>query len=119
MPEPDPASLSQATLEALHQRLDQVQIQLNDLNQSRTLFRGIGWLKLLLSALTAGMVGFFTPILAVAAVIEGPIPGTAWLIAGGGAAIALAKDVRSQLDLPPPAPNGVVPLPKGLKGGGS
>jgi hypothetical protein len=109
-------SLTSAQLEAMHKRLDEITGSISDLQKARNVFRGVGWIRIFLSGVTAAMVGFFTPILAVAAVVDPPIPVTAWWIAAGGGVIALAKDLRSQLDLPPMPANGGIPLPKG-KGG--
>jgi hypothetical protein len=112
MPEPELPPQMQATLEALHARLDQIEARMDDLDRSRGFFRNLGWAKLALSALTAGMVGFWTPVLAVMAVVQGPVPGVAWLIGLGGGCMLMAKDLRSQLDLPPAAVNGGLAFPK-------
>jgi len=109
-------TIEQAQLDALHTRLDDLSAAMADLQRARALFKGIALVKFILGALTAGMVGFFTPLMAVAAVVEPPIPDTAWWIAYGGAALVMAKDIRSQLDLPPVVSNGAA-LPKGVKGG--
>jgi len=107
---PDGSELSQATLESLHQRLDQIQARLDGLDRSAALFRHLGWVKVLLSCLTAGMMGFWAPVLAVMAVVDPPVPLVAWLIGVGAACMAMAKDLRSQLDLPPVG-NGATSLP--------
>lgn len=109
-------SVQQATLEALHDRLDKLEAWMNDLDRNRALFRNLGLLKLGLSAFTAFILGFFAPILAVAAVVEAPLPSIAWLIGVGAGAMNMARDIRAQLDLPPVPANGGIPLPA-TKGG--
>jgi hypothetical protein len=115
---PEDQSVQQATLEALHDRLDKLEAWMNDLDRNRALFRNLGWAKLGLSAFTAFILGFFAPILAVAAVVDAPLPGIAWLIGVGAGAMNMARDVRAQLDLPPVPSNGGIPLPA-KKGGAS
>ena len=93
----------QATMEALHARLDQLEKELAELNRYRELFRRLGWVKLGLSATTAAMLGFWGPVLAVAAAVTGPLPQITWTMAVGWGCIGLARDIRSQLEMPPTA----------------
>jgi hypothetical protein len=97
----DTDSLLDAKLTSLHSRLDDLEGRLNNLDRIAALFAHFGWFKMLLSAFTAGLAGFWTPILAVASVVDPPIPTIAWLIGIGGGCMAMAQDVRSQLGLPP------------------
>lgn len=111
-------TIAQAQLEALHTRLDEFSKRMEQLEQQAAIFRHLGWLKLALSAFTAGMIGFWGPILIVAAAVPGEtIPWIAWLGAIGAGCIGVSKDMRAMLELPPVATNGSIPLPKPLKGG--
>lgn len=110
--------VQQATLEALHDRLDKLEAWMADLDRNRALFRNLAWVRLGLSAFTAFILGFFAPILAVAAVVDPPLPGIAWLIGVGAGAMNMSRDIRAQLELPPVPTNGGIPLPA-KKGGAS
>lgn len=106
-------SLAQATLEAIHRRLDQLEARMAGVERSGSLLRRIGWLKVLLSAVTAGIIGGVTPILTVMAVVEPPVPILTWYIGAAAGALMLAKDLRSQLDLPPVVPEAAAAPKKG------
>lgn len=103
--------LDKATLDALHTRLDTLEGNMGNVQRSATMLRRVGWVKILLSGITAGIIGGVTPILTVMAVVEPPVPVLTWYIGLGAGLLMFAKDLRSQLDLPPVAPEGV-PLPK-------
>lgn len=118
MPEAEPSTINQATLEALHARLDAIEKRMASVEQAATLFRNLGWVKLGLSAVTAFMIGFFTPLLAVAALVDPPLPTLAWLVALAGGCMGMARDIRGQLELPP-VTNGSVTLPERFRKGGT
>ncbi len=108
-PSEEQTALDRATLDALHQRLDAIQGRLDSLDRYSALFRHLGWFKILLSMVSAGMIGFWTPVLAVMSVVTPPIPTETWLFGCGTGALKMFMDLRNLLELPPT--NGSTQLP--------
>jgi len=117
MPEGE-VTITQASLDALHTRLDELTKRQAELDAQRAIFTRVGWLRMILSAFTAAMTGFWSPVLAVLAVVEPPVPNIVWFIGIGSACILLATDIRSQLALPPIS-NASLQLPSRFQKGGT
>ncbi|MBI4571794.1 MAG: hypothetical protein HY713_00720 [candidate division NC10 bacterium] len=106
---PPPDLVHQALLE----RLERLEREVADIERERRLLTRVGWIKVGLSAVTALLIGFTGPLLTTAASLEGPtLPTIAWIGALAWGVMSAAKDIRSQLDLPPV--NGGPPAKKGI-----
>jgi len=108
---PAPDLIQQRLLE----RITKLEQEVAEIERDRQIFTRIGWVKLGLSAVTALLIGLTGPLLTTAASLEGPtLPTITWIAALAWGLMAMARDVRSQLELPPvnggpSAKKGVVP----------
>jgi hypothetical protein len=75
--------------------------------------QGYRWVEILLSAVTAFVIGCFGSVVVVTA-SGNQLNKTAWILSAGLGLLAAAKDVRAQLKLPPVE---ATPTPPGGRGG--